>query len=230
MNVALLGNAAMLLSFDIVPEAIVEHDDWHTHEHFPERLSIPGFLRGTRWIAQQAQPRYFVMYEVEQLDVLAAAPYLERLNSPTPWTTKMMAHYRGMTRGLCNCIGSFGAGMGQAALFLRFKPEAGKETALREWLLGEALPALPSQVGLASAHLFEGGLAAPTTNEQRIRGKDAAVDSALLVTGYSGEAVAELSQSGIGGQQLEKRGATGIAGGVYQMAYSLTQQELSSPS
>lgn len=46
----------MLLSFDIAPEAIPEHDDWHTHEHLPERLSIPGFLRGTRWVALQEQP------------------------------------------------------------------------------------------------------------------------------------------------------------------------------
>jgi hypothetical protein len=225
---ALLGKAAMLLSFDIVPEAIVEHDDWHTHEHFPERLSIPGFLRGTRWIARQGQPRYFVMYEVEQLDILASAAYLERLNNPTPWTTQMMVHYRGMTRGLCKLVGSFGAGIGQAALFMRFKPEPRKEAALREWLLEEALPALPSQTGLASAHLFEGGLAAPATNEQRIRGKDAAVDSALLVTGYSAEAVATLSQTGLGEPQLEQRGAIGVRGGVYQMAYSLTERELRS--
>jgi hypothetical protein len=225
---ALLGKAAMLLSFDIVPEAIVEHDDWHTHEHFPERLSIPGFLRGTRWVAQQGQPRYFVTYEVARLDILASAAYLERLNNPTPWTAQMMVHYRGMTRGLCKLVGSFGAGMGQAALFMRFKPGPGKEAALREWLLEEALPALPSQTGLASAHLFEGGLAAPATNEQRIRGKDAAVDSALLVTGYSAEAVATLSQTGLGGPQLEQRGAIGVRGGVYQMAYSLTERELSS--
>ena len=225
---ALLGKAAMLLSFDIVPEAIVEHDDWHTHEHFPERLSIPGFLRGTRWIARQGQPRYFVMYEVEQLDILASPAYLERLNNPTPWTAQMMLHYRGMTRGLCRLVDSFGAGMGQAALFIRFQPAPGKETALRGWLLEEALPALPSQTGLASAHLFEGGLAAPATNEQRIRGKDAAVDSALLVTGYSAEAVVALRQTGLGGQQLEQRGALGVRGGVYQMAYSLTERELSS--
>ena len=60
----LLGNAAMLLSFDVVPEAIDEHDEWHTQEHLPERLSIPGFLRGTRWVALHGLPRYFVLYEV----------------------------------------------------------------------------------------------------------------------------------------------------------------------
>lgn len=93
----------MLLSFDIVKEAVTEHDDWHTHEHLPERLSIPGFLRGTRWTALQAPSSYFVLYEVDSLNVLASAAYLERLNHPSPWTQKMMPHYRGMTRGRCWC-------------------------------------------------------------------------------------------------------------------------------
>ena len=102
----------MLLSFDIVPEAIVEHDDWHTHEHLPERLSIPGFVRGTRGVAEQGRPRYFVTYEVRELATLTSAAYLERLNNPSPWTSKMMKHYRGMTRGFCTVAGSFGSGMG----------------------------------------------------------------------------------------------------------------------
>ena len=108
----LLGQAAMLLAFDVAAEAIDEHDDWHTHEHLPERLAIPGFLRGTRWVAVQGQPRYLVLYEVERLETLASAPYLERLNQPTPWTSKMMPHYRGMTRGLCSVAASAGAGHG----------------------------------------------------------------------------------------------------------------------
>ena len=40
----------MLLLFDVAQDAIPEHDEWHTHEHLPERLSIPGFVRGTREI------------------------------------------------------------------------------------------------------------------------------------------------------------------------------------
>jgi len=45
---ALLGSAAMLLWYDIVREQIGEHDDWHTREHFPERLGVPGFIRTRR--------------------------------------------------------------------------------------------------------------------------------------------------------------------------------------
>lgn len=51
----------MLLSFDIEADAIEEHDRWHTHEHLPERLSIPGFRRGTRWVADEKGPRYMVL-------------------------------------------------------------------------------------------------------------------------------------------------------------------------
>ena len=64
-----LGTAAMLLSFDVEDEAIDEHDRWHTQEHLPERLSIPGFNRGTRWIAAAGGPRYVVLYEVESLEI-----------------------------------------------------------------------------------------------------------------------------------------------------------------
>src|SRR5262249_5515994 len=42
--------------------------------------------------------------------------YLTRLNDPTPWTTRMMPYYRGMTRGLCTVLGSFGLGLGSAHL------------------------------------------------------------------------------------------------------------------
>ena len=133
----LLGTAAMLLSFDVAEEAIPEHDEWHTHEHLPERLSIPGFLRGSRWVSSTGKPRYFVMYEVAQLATLQSDAYLERLNRPSPWTSRMMAHYRGMNRGFCSVSGSLGTGIGQAGLLIRFKSEAGAEPSLRAWLLDD---------------------------------------------------------------------------------------------
>src|SRR5512143_2763302 len=98
----MIGSAAMLLWFDIVPEHIAEHDEWHTREHFPERVGIPGFLRAQRWVAQGATtPRYFVSYEVRDVGTLTSAPYQARLDHPTDWTRRMMPHFRGMVRGFC---------------------------------------------------------------------------------------------------------------------------------
>jgi hypothetical protein len=80
---ALLGSAAMLLWYDIIPEEIAEHDYWHTRQHFPERVGIPGFIRAQRWVTSSQGSRYFVVYEVTDIDVLSSAPYLERSGSTT---------------------------------------------------------------------------------------------------------------------------------------------------
>ena len=222
----LLGQAAMLLSFDVVQEAIPEHDDWHTHEHLPERLSIPGFIRGTRWVALRGQPRYFVMYEVEHLATLTSGAYLERLNNPSTWTAKMMPHYRGMTRGFCSVTGSFGLGIGHVSLLMRFKPAKEAEASLRKWLLQDALPRLPSKPGIGSVHLLEGAVTPAMTNEQRIRGADAGVDWALFLTGYSQDALESIEQAGFGHAQLEEHGAMGVLDAMYRMDYSLTDREV----
>ena len=221
----LLGSAAMLLSFDIVPEAIPEHDDWHTHEHLPERLAIPGFLKGSRWVALQGTPRYLVLYEVAELGTLTSAAYLARLNQPSPWTTKMMPHYRGMRRGLCSVLGSHGLGQGHLMAVLRFEVQPEAAESLPQWLLSELLPGLPTQRGMGGAHLLQGAAAAPMTQEQRIRGADAGVNSALLITGYDAEAVQACMQSLVGPGQLDRRGAGAISAALYRFDYALTRQE-----
>lgn len=226
---ALLGKAAMILSFDVAPEAIVEHDNWHSHEHFQERMLIPGFLRGSRWVALSGQPNYFVMYEVKDLDTLASPPYLERLNNPSPWTAKMMQHYRGMNRGFCQLTSSLGQGLGQVGLLIRFSPAPEKESNLRQWLCHEVMPTLASRPGLVSAHLLEAALKPELTKEQRIRGKDAGVDWVFLVTGYNAESVNLLTKNEFSEEQLEKRGAFGMVTGLYQMGHSLTDREAATP-
>jgi hypothetical protein len=221
----LLGRAAMLLSFDVVSEAIAEHDDWHTHEHLPERLSIPGFIRGSRWVAVRGGPRYFVLYEVEELATLTSDAYLQRLNNPSPWTSKMMAHYRGMTRGFCSVRASLGVGVGGACLLTRFKPAPKTEAPLRTWLCDEALPGLPARPGLGSVHLLEGALTPSMTNEQRIRGADAGVDWALFITGYSQEVLGQVLEGDFL-KELARRGAERILSAAYRLDYSLSASEI----
>ena len=223
---ALLGEAVMVLSFDVAPEAIVEHDNWHSHEHLQERMSIPGFRRGSRWLALSGKPAYFVLYEVADIETLASPAYLERLNNPSPWTARMMQHYRGMNRGFCRITASFGLGLAQAALLIRFTPEPQSENDLRGWLSRELLPALPARAGLVSAHLLEAAAKPELTKEQGIRGKDAGVDWVVLVTGYDLASVEALAGKELSAQQLESRGERGAVTGIYQMRHSLTHGEV----
>lgn len=220
---ALLGKAAMILAFDMAPEAQSDFDEWYTREHLPERLSVPGFRRGTRWSAATGPARYFALYEVEDIGTLSSPAYLERLNNPTPWTTKMMTHFRGMTRGFCTLTASAGRGVGLNALVIRFKPAEAGEAALRTWLSQEVVPQSAAQPGLTSAHLFESGLKPAPTKEQGIRGQDAGIDWVLVLTGYSAE------KTGAAGmalaKQLEARGVAGAIAGAYRMDYALLAAE-----
>jgi len=95
--------AAVAMWWDIAPEIRTEWEEWHSHEHMPERLSIPGFLRGTRYVAVSGAPSYFVLYEAADLSVITSGPYLERLNNPTPWSQKMMPHHRNMVARYASC-------------------------------------------------------------------------------------------------------------------------------
>jgi len=174
----MLGAAAVTMWWDIAPEVRAEWEDWHTREHMPERLSIPGFLRGTRWIAASGQPSYFVLYEAERLETLTAGTYLERLNNPTPWSLKMMPHHRNMVRSLCEVRATWGGGVPQTLATVRFS-------------LTSAMPKLPQHHGLTGAHLLQSVpmAATPQTTEQKIRGGDASADCVLLIGGYDSEAV-----------------------------------------
>ena len=174
----MLGKAAVAMWWDIAPEVRAEWEDWHTREHMPERLSIPGFLRGTRWIAASGQPSYFVLYEAERLETLTAGTYLERLNNPTPWSLKMMPHHRNMVRSLCEVRTTWGGGVPHTLATVRFSLTSG-------------IPKLPQHHGLTGAHLLQSVpmAATPQTTEQKIRGGDASAEWVLLIGGYDTEAV-----------------------------------------
>lgn len=204
---ALSGRAAMVLFYGIEDAAIADHDHWHTHEHFPERLGVPGFLRASRWVAVEAEPRYLVLYEVEEVAVLSGAPYLARLNNPTPWTSRMMPSFRGMVRGFCGVTASAGDGLGHALVSVRYTVKPGAEAGLQQWLAGEVLPALAASPGLASAHLLAPAAQPPMTKEQGIRGKDADMPLALLTTGYDAAALAAAVAERLSDDELARRGA-----------------------
>jgi hypothetical protein len=62
---------------------------------------LTGFLRGRRYVAEHGTPEYFTLYEAASASVLTGPAYLERLNSPTPWTKTSTADFRNTVRGVC---------------------------------------------------------------------------------------------------------------------------------
>jgi hypothetical protein len=189
---AMLGHGALAMWWDMAPAMREEFEDWHSHEHFPERLSVPGFLRGSRWASADGGEGFFVLYEVAEFASLTSPEYLARLNAPTPWSTKLMPHHRNMVRSQCRVVHSVGGAVAAHAITLRFGAGERSEEELRGALAGAC-----TQPGISGAHLLHTHTPAiPATAEQRIRGNaDRAADRIVVLCGYEAGALVALCES-----------------------------------
>ncbi|EYC51081.1 hypothetical protein AZ34_08325 [Hylemonella gracilis str. Niagara R] len=232
---ALTGKAAVAMWWHIAADQKADFLDWHTHEHLPERLRIPGFQRGTRWSSEDDETGFFVMYELSDRQVLAGPAYLARLNDPTPWSVKMMPHHAGMVRSLCDVTASAGAGIGRHMLTLRISPAAEQALQLRAYLK-ELVATLPTRRGVTGAHLLEkadlGQVA--QTQEQRIRGQDRTADWVFLVCGHDAEPLRGLLASELAPSVLNQQGGVGaevhaddaLVAGFYGISATLSAAEV----
>ena len=167
---ALLGKAVLAMWWDVSAESRPELEHWHAHEHFPERLALPGFRRASRWTAVDDGEGFFVMYELDDHAVLASAPYVARLNAPSPWSTRMMPLHRGMVRSQCKVLQSHGAVTARHALTIRLSPLPARPRPCSadsaNWR--QSVAQRPGLVGLHLLRHEAPALAA--TTEQKIRG------------------------------------------------------------
>ena len=204
---ALLGKAAVAMWWHVPPDRRAEFEDWHVHEHFPERLSIPGFRRGSRWAGVAAPESFFVMYELATYDVLTSQPYRERLNAPTPWSLQMMPLHCGMMRSQCLVTESFGGGVAGFVLTIRISPQPGRGAELQQ-PLRSVLSTLPARVGVTGGHLLITRTPeAAATKEQVIRGADGVADWIILAFGYDLDALHAVQANELSATALVKAGA-----------------------
>jgi hypothetical protein len=224
---SLLGKAAIAMWWDIRPEQRSEFGDWHSREHFPERMSIPGFRRGSRWTSTLDAEGFFVLYELDHYETLTSKGYLDRLNAPTPWSTKMMPHHLNMVRSQCRVAASFGGGVAASLATIRLSPETAKEDGLHAVLV-ETLRELASNSGLTGAHLLitdAPKTSAPTT-EQQIRGSDGAADWIVLLSGYDPETLEAAVSNRFSAPALHLAGAQEKSTiGSYRLAFTMTPQD-----
>ena len=105
---------------DVASESEAFYERWYMGEHFPERLSVPGFLRGRRYLAINADCKYFTFYDLESTDVLFSEAYLARLNAPSAWTQSMMRSWGSMFRTVCERVRRKGDAVGGFAAVARW--------------------------------------------------------------------------------------------------------------
>jgi hypothetical protein len=176
------GHGFMAIWSDVTPSDSDFYHDWLLKEHFPERVSVPGFI-SARVFRRQVGPdfQFFIIYETEAPEVLASPAYVARLNNPTPMTQKVMPKLKNFVRGAGRVVQSNGVCGGGAAKVVRLE-EA--HPLLSE---GDGRNALFKRIeeidSVLAVRLFEVDTAATTiqTEEKKIRTSKEEIYSQLLL-------------------------------------------------
>ena len=228
---ALTGNALLALWHDIGQASRGEYMEWHTREHMPERLSIPGFTVGKRLINHDLDRyRYGTIYGGQELEVFRSPAYLERLNNPTDWSLRVQPAFRDFLRVACIRLQSRGVGEGGAVATVRLdfvhgsgesKLRAGADT------LAQSLLAIK---GVCCAHvaLARTEVSGVRTRETELRPQmsEKRFDALVLAEGSGRpelEAVAGDIERAIA---LSGCGVGNPATLVYNLAYQLSASDL----
>lgn len=168
---SLAGEGAVAIWHDIAPEGREAFYAWHGEEHMPERVGIPGFLRGRRYVARDADLEFFNLYETLTPQVAMGMDYRNRLDSPTPWTKSTVLHFRRVARSICRVAASFGRGQGGLAMTWRYDVDDEK-VAAHEPAMAARLHDLARAPGIAGAHLLVADTVASAVDnaERKARG------------------------------------------------------------
>jgi hypothetical protein len=230
-HLALQGSALLALWHDIEPACRDDYMEWHTREHMPERLSIPGFTIGKRLINHDlGRHRYATIYGGEDIDVFRSPAYLERLNDPTDWSLRVQPAFRNFLRVACIRLASRGAGDGGAIATVRldFADGSGEEK-LRAG--ADALAAsLLAIRGVCCAHVAVArrDVASQRTRETEIRPemRERGFDALALIEG-SGRPELEAVIGDIEAlTTITEYGVENPATLVYDLAYQLEASDL----
>jgi hypothetical protein len=231
MGVALAGKGVLAIWNGIAEEAEADFVAWHMREHIPERVAVPGFLRGRRYVAISGTPKYFNFYETESPETLNAPAYIERLNAPSEWTRRVVRHFRDTSRTICAVAASVGQGDGAYICTLRLTARAERAT-LADRLAITVMAPLLAAPSIVSAHLLEGQpeSSGGQTAEKSLRDQpDQTAEWILLIEATDPEPLQAVLAGVASPEALQAAGATCAAPedcGIYRLQYALSRAQV----
>ena len=184
---ALLGKGALLNWGGVLPEHDLDYNLWHSLEHMPERMSVKGFLRAFRCVGLKGtndKDKYFMMYDVKSKDILSSRQYLNRLNNPTDWTSKILSKYVYPSRAICEVIKTKSLTNGLSGFFVTIRYLSQNNDIKNLYNISDEIM---SQNGIFSIHCFQSDkeISLLKTKEKVIRSyqgnEDEIIDYAVVI-------------------------------------------------
>ena len=184
---SLLGSAVLVNWGGIKPDKEEDYNQWHSKEHMPERMSVKGFFRAFRCVGLKGtndNDKYFMMYDVKSKGILSSKQYLNRLNNPTDWTSKILSKYVYPSRAICEVIKTKSLTSGLSGFFVTIRYLA-KNNKIKEF--DNISDTIMSKNGIFSIHCFQSDkeISLLKTKEKVIRSsqgnEDEIIDYAVVI-------------------------------------------------
>ena len=211
---------------DCAPGREAEYEGWYRGEHLSERVGIEGFRSGWRYVAVDAEPRFFTHYVTSSPAVLFSPAYRARLDAPTELTRHVMSSGVFLNASRTECERRFrrGHSRGSYATVTRIETQTGTqiETGADAAALITFASAAAERDDVLRAEVWVAvpRSAAASSTEQSLRPPDATITACLLVETSeegSARAAAETARAGF------PQGATT---GVYRLLVGLSLEDL----
>jgi hypothetical protein len=147
---------------DILPEIEADWNRWYDTRHIPDRLNLPGFLSARRFIAIEGEPKYWSIYDLESVEVLASEPYLqlrdqEYSRPPDSFeliTGKLPNFSRGLYRQIYPETREYRSPETLFLLAKGYDVPSSKEDQFNAWYNTDVVPALSRIPGIVSIRRF----------------------------------------------------------------------------
>lgn len=151
---------------DITPEAAADYDAWYERSHMFERLAVDGIDRARHYRTVAGAQQFFTYFIATDAGVFKSPAYLESANNSSPWTRRILPHFRNTHRTAFNVVHRAGRGDGAAAMTIRLSAEDGREAELLCWLAQTRLPTLLERPGIIGTQIWKADPEATTVPVQ----------------------------------------------------------------
>jgi hypothetical protein len=214
----LSGKGMLITSMNIDPKHEDEFNLWYDREHLVERVAIDGFIEARRWVAEDADPKYFATYSTAAFSDLSSPAYSQALANQTQWSLENLARFQNMIRVVGRITDSQGQGRGAVLGVVRLRPENVTKQA-REALKVAMAPG--DQLHIISMHLIESDPVLSKSLTEPDKPNPGAADWFVLVEGTSRAAVVELMET-----RFKTLGIPLISMGTYRLLWDLAKSDL----
>lgn len=90
-SVEKMGAWHYVVETDVLPAAEDDFNNWYSSEHLPGLAAVPGTIRATRYVSDEATPKYYAAYDLHTKETFGSEPWLAV--RATEWSSRIRPNF-----------------------------------------------------------------------------------------------------------------------------------------